>query len=146
MVKRPIENRAYLQVPKCTPDSLEISMIKIESLGGLNQLRSTSKKNYMNVKFIRCDDAGENMAMKNDQGIKSFGVKFEFSGPRTPQRNGMVERKFQTFYGRIRSMLNGAGSTGDLRNKIWAECVMLDCIVSSLTQRSSNSINKISGS
>jgi hypothetical protein len=43
-----------------------------------------------------------------DSVIKSFGVKFEFSGPRTPQRNGKFERKFQTLYGRIRSILNGA--------------------------------------
>jgi hypothetical protein len=41
------------------------------------------------------------MSMKNDQEIKTFGVKFEFPGPRTPQRNGKVERKFQTFYVRI---------------------------------------------
>jgi hypothetical protein len=45
------------------------------------------------VKFIRCDDAGENMTMKNDPEIKSFGIKFEFLGSRTPQRNGKVERK-----------------------------------------------------
>jgi hypothetical protein len=30
------------------------------------------------VKLIRCDDAGENMIMKNDPEIKSFGIKFEF--------------------------------------------------------------------
>jgi hypothetical protein len=40
------------------------------------------------VRFIRCDDSGE-----------GYGIKFEFSGPRTPQRNGKVERKFQTFLG-----------------------------------------------
>jgi hypothetical protein len=33
------------------------------------------------VKFIRCDDAGENMTMKNDPEIKSLGIKFEFLGP-----------------------------------------------------------------
>jgi hypothetical protein len=55
----------------------------------------------LNIKFIRCDDAGENVCMKSDQDIKSFGVKFEFSGPRAPQRNGKVERNFQTFHGRI---------------------------------------------
>jgi hypothetical protein len=55
----------------------------------------------LNVKFIRCDDAGENLSMKSDQDIKSFGVKFEFSGPRTPQRYRKLERKFQTFNGRI---------------------------------------------
>jgi hypothetical protein len=76
------------------------------------------------VKLIRCDDAGENMTMKNDPEIKSFGIKFEFSGPRTPQRNGKVERNFQILYGRIRAMLNGAGLEGELRDKIWAECVM----------------------
>jgi hypothetical protein len=56
------------------------------------------------VRFIRCDDAGENMTVKNDPEIKSFGNKFEFSGPRTPQRNGKGERKFQTLYGRIQAM------------------------------------------
>jgi transposase InsO family protein len=76
------------------------------------------------VKFIRCYDAGENMTMKNAPEIKSFEIKFEFSGPRTPQRNGKVERKFQTLYGRIRAILNGAGLEGELKDKIWAECVM----------------------
>jgi hypothetical protein len=76
------------------------------------------------VKFIGCDNAGKNMTMKNDPETKSFGIKFEFSGPRTPQRNGKVERKFQTLYGRIRVMLNEAGLEGELRDKIWAECVM----------------------
>jgi hypothetical protein len=70
------------------------------------------------VEFIRCDDAGENITMKNDPEIKSFGIKFEFSGPRTPQRNGNVKRKSQTLYGRIRAMLNGAGLEGELRDKM----------------------------
>jgi hypothetical protein len=47
------------------------------------------------------------MTMKNDPEIKSFGIKFEFLGPRTPQRNGKVVRKFQKLYGRIRKILNG---------------------------------------
>jgi hypothetical protein len=43
-------------------------------------------------------------------------------GPRTPQKNGKVDRKFQTLYGRIQAMLNGAGLEGELRDKVWAEC------------------------
>jgi hypothetical protein len=41
-------------VPKCTPDSLEISVIKIESLKGLNQLKPRTKKyyNYSNYTSI----------------------------------------------------------------------------------------------
>jgi hypothetical protein len=66
-----------------------------------------------NVIFIKCDNAGENMTMKNEPEIKSFGIKFEFWGPITPQRNGKFERKFQRFYGRIRAMLNGANLEGE---------------------------------
>jgi transposase InsO family protein len=76
------------------------------------------------VKNIRCDDAGENIALKNHLDVKMYGVKFEFSGPRTPQRNGKVERNFQILYGRIRSILNAAGLEGQLREKLRAECVM----------------------
>jgi hypothetical protein len=76
------------------------------------------------VRFIRCDNSGENMTMENDPEIKSFGIKFEFSVPRTPQRNGKVERKLQTLYERIRAMLNGADLGDELRDKIWAEYVM----------------------
>ena len=55
-LKQPTENRAYLQVPKCTPDSLENSVIKIESLEGLDHLSSTTKKysnesNYTSITY-----------------------------------------------------------------------------------------------
>jgi hypothetical protein len=91
-----------------------------------------------NVRFIRCDNAGENMKMKNDPEIKSLGINFEFSCPRTPQRNGKVERKFQTLYGRIRAMLNGANLEGELRDKIWAECVMNVTYLSNIISIKSN--------
>jgi hypothetical protein len=56
--------------------------------------------------------------MKNKPEIKSFGIKLEFSGPRSSQKNRKFERKFQKLYGRIRSMLNGADFEGKLREKI----------------------------
>jgi transposase InsO family protein len=74
-----------------------------------------------NVRSIRSDNSGENMTMKNDPEIKSFGIKFEFSGPRTPQINEKVEKKFQTLYGRIRAILNAANLEVEFRNKILAE-------------------------
>jgi hypothetical protein len=70
------------------------------------------------VKFIQFDDAGDKRSIKDDPDLKRFGVEFEFSGPRTPQRNVKVERKFQTFCARIRSTLNGAGLKDDLRSKL----------------------------
>jgi hypothetical protein len=48
------------------------------------------------VKYIRCDDSEENKAFYNHCCLNGELIKFEFSGPRTPQRNGKVERKFQT--------------------------------------------------
>jgi hypothetical protein len=84
------------------------------------------------------DNAGENMKMKNDPEIKSFGIKFELSGPSTPQRNGKVERKFQTLYERIRAILNGADLEGELRDKIWVECVMNVTCLSNIILTKSN--------
>jgi hypothetical protein len=90
----------------------------------INTLLTDLKIAKQNVRFIRCDNAGENVTIKNDPEIKSFGIKFEFSGPRTPQRNGKVERKFQTLHGNIRAISNGSDMEGELRDKIWEECVM----------------------
>ena len=35
----------------------------------------------VNVKFIRCDDSGENKALFEECHSKGYGIKFEFSGP-----------------------------------------------------------------
>jgi hypothetical protein len=51
------------------------------------------------VNYIRCDDSGENKVFYNHCCLNGELIKFEFSGPRTPQRNGKIERKFQTLYG-----------------------------------------------
>jgi hypothetical protein len=39
----------------------------------------------LSLKFIRCDDAGENRSMKEDLKAKNFGVRFEFSGLTAPR-------------------------------------------------------------
>ena len=87
----------------------------------------------INVKYIRCDDSGENKALFEECQSKGYGINFEFSGPRTPQRNGKVERKFQTFFGRIRAMLNSAGLKDHLRSGVWAECAMTVTFLSNIT-------------
>jgi hypothetical protein len=78
----------------------------------------------LDVKFIQCNDSGENKALFDECRSKGYNVKFEFSGPQTPQRNGKVERKFQTFFGRIRAMLKSAGVKDDLKLRVWAEFSM----------------------
>jgi hypothetical protein len=86
-----------------------------------------------NVKYIRCDDSGENKALFDACQAQGYGVKFEFSGPRTPQQNGKVERKFQTFFGRIRAMLNSTGLKDHLRSGVWTEYAMTVTYLSNIT-------------
>ena len=58
------------------------------------------------ARFVRCDNAGENLALQTLCEQEGLQVKFEFTEPGTPQQNVCVERLFATFFGRIRAMLN----------------------------------------
>jgi hypothetical protein len=65
-----------LIVDKCTDYCWSFVLKNKSDLKGrVRTLITDLKIAGLNVKFIRCDDAGENTAMTNDQGIKSFGVK-----------------------------------------------------------------------
>jgi hypothetical protein len=71
---------------------------------------------------LRLDDAGENYALEKEYKQQNLAVKFEYSGPYTPQRNGKFERKFKTLYGRIRAMINYSEIDGEFCDGLWAEC------------------------
>ena len=73
------------------------------------------------VKYIRCDNAGEHLTLQQQCLQKGLGIEFEFTSRSTPQHNGKIERKFQTLFGRIRSMLNQAGIPEGMRQRTWAE-------------------------
>jgi hypothetical protein len=79
-------------------------------------------KNANMVKFIRCNNLGENQALKQEMKKKGLNLQFEFTAPGTPQENGKVERAFATLWGRTRAMLNQAQLDDELRNGLWAEC------------------------
>jgi hypothetical protein len=76
---------------------------------------------------------GENKALFNECRSKGYNVKFEFSCPQNPQSNGKVKRKFQPFFGRIRSMLDSAGVKDRLRSGVWAECARTVKFLSNVT-------------
>ena len=75
------------------------------------------------VKYIRCDNAGENVDLKNklQQSADLNDIEFEFTARDSPQFNGKIERKFATLYGRMRAMMNAAKLTQELRNLLWCE-------------------------
>jgi hypothetical protein len=58
-------------------------------------------KELKNVKFLRVDEAGDNVALEKLCKQQNVDVKFKFLCPRTPQRNGKVEQTFHTLYGRL---------------------------------------------
>ncbi|MFM8622588.1 MAG: hypothetical protein ACKOB3_04330, partial [Holophagaceae bacterium] len=59
------------------------------------------------VKYIRCDNAGENESLKKQLDLEGSNIRFEFTARMTPQQNGKVERAFATLYGRMREMMSG---------------------------------------
>ena len=64
----------------------------------------------LNIKFVRLDNAKENeafAALANGKEWK-LGIKFEFTGARTPQRNALAEVGFRTLWARTRAILDGA--------------------------------------
>ncbi|GKF60674.1 putative ribonuclease H-like domain-containing protein [Tanacetum coccineum] len=78
-----------------------------------------------NVKTIRCDNGTE---FKNKDVIEfcgSKGIKREYSNARTPQQNGVAERKNRTIIEAARTML----AYSFLPNTFWAEAVSIACYV-----------------
>ena len=87
----------------------------------------------MQVKIIRCYNAGENKVLERESDKNELGIIFEYTAPGTPQQNGVVERAFVTVMGRARAMMNHAGLTMDKRQQLWCEAAqtstMLDNIL-----------------
>ena len=90
------------------------------------------------IKYIRCDNAGENKALEEKCSPIDFNFCFEYTPRDTPQHNGVVERCFQTLYSRMRAMLNGAGIFDFLRKKLWAECARTSTILHNVITASNN--------
>jgi hypothetical protein len=85
------------------------------------------------IKFIRYDDPGENKSFYDSFRANGLNIKFEFSVPRTPQRIGDLQQKFQTFYGRIRATLDNGGIEDRIRTGLWAEYARTSVFLSNIT-------------
>ncbi len=94
------------------------SNLKDEILALIKELKA---KFGITVKYIRCDNAGENIALEKACEQEGLGITFKYTAPNTPQQNGRVERKFSTLYGRMHVMMRGSGLRGLIRQRLWAE-------------------------
>ena len=73
------------------------------------------------VQKIRCDNAGENVAMKNAFHTTHPSICFEFTTPATPQHNGICERAFATLLGKLRATFRKASLGTKDRARFWSE-------------------------
>ena len=96
-----------------TFDSIHDLIISLE-----NQLR-------LKVRGIRCDNGTEFKNKLLDDFCINKGIKSEFSIARTPQQNGVAERKNRTLIEAARTML--ADST--LPIQFWAKAVSAACYI-----------------
>ncbi|GJT76892.1 hypothetical protein Tco_1043617 [Tanacetum coccineum] len=79
----------------------------------------------LRVKVIKCDNGTEFKNKLMNQFCEMKGIKREFSVARTPQQNGVAERKNRTLIEAARTML----ADSKLPTTFWAEAVNTACYV-----------------
>ncbi|GKF58461.1 ribonuclease H-like domain-containing protein, partial [Tanacetum coccineum] len=79
----------------------------------------------LRVKVIRCDNGTEFKNRVMNQFCEMKSIKREFSVARTPQQNGVAERKNRTIIEDVRTML----ADSKLSTAFWAEAVNTACYV-----------------
>jgi len=78
-----------------------------------------------NIGSIRSDHGGEFQNEKFSKFCEKMGILHNFSAPRTPQQNGVVERKNKSLEELARTML----SESSLPKYFWADAVSTSCYV-----------------
>jgi len=71
------------------------------------------------VKIIRSDNGGEYTSAEFESFLLNEGIVHEKTIPRTPEQNGVAERKNRTIFEAVRSMLSQSG----LPKSFWGEAV-----------------------
>ena len=87
------------------------------------------------VKYVRCDNAGENMKLKTRCASADWklGIEFEFTGRATPQRNHLAELAFSIIANRGRAMMHRANVSIEIRYKVWKEAFATATLLDGLT-------------
>ena len=88
-------------------------------------ITQAEKQHGIPVKVLRSDNGTEFRNQNLDSFCVSKGIIRQFSVPRTPQQNGVVERKNRTLIEAARSMIADSG----LPLSFWAEAVSTACYV-----------------
>jgi len=87
--------------------------------------RSLQNTKNNNIGSIRSDHGGEFQNEKFSKFCEKMGILHNFSAPRTPQQNGVVERKNKSLEELARTML----SEFSLPKYFWADAISTSCYV-----------------
>ena len=95
----------------------------------INHIKAVDNESKWNVKKIRSDNGTEfkNSTMKEFCNEK--GITHTFSAPRTPQQNGVVERKNKTLIEAARTILEES----KLPTYLWAEAINTACYTQNIS-------------
>ena len=93
---------------------------KSEVFEHFRQWKTLVEKQYgSNVKVLRTDNGGEFTSGEFESFLRNEGIKHEKTIPKTPEQNGVAERKNRTLVEAVRSMLSDSG----LPKTFWAEAL-----------------------
>ncbi|XP_062114498.1 uncharacterized protein LOC133825594 [Humulus lupulus] len=111
-----------------------LELLHIDLMGPMQTESLNGKRYVMNEKVLKITKV---FRLRSDHG-KEFenalfaefcdhmGIAHEFSAPKTPQQNGVVERKNRTLQEMVRVMLNAKG----ISQRFWAEAINTACYIS----------------
>ncbi|CAL9111731.1 unnamed protein product [Musa textilis] len=89
------------------------------------------------IKVLRSDRGGEYFSSEFNMFCEQHGIIYECSAPRTPEQNGLAERKNRTYLEMINAMLLYAKSSYYL----WGEALLVACHISNRIPSKKNNIS-----
>ena len=102
----------------------------------INWIKALKARHEIQVKKIRCDNAGENKVLERESDKSELGNIFEYKA----QQNGVVERAFVTVMARARAMMNHGVFKMAKRQQLWCEAAQIPTLLDNiLVQESTKS-------
>ena len=98
----------------------------------IDWIKALKARHEIQVKIIRCDNAGENKVLERESDKNELRTIFEYTIPGTPQQNGVVERAFVTVMERARARMNHAGFTMAKRQQLWFEAAQTTTLLDNI--------------
>ena len=89
----------------------------------------------LKIKCLRSDNGGEFTSNEFNEYCETHGIKRQFSAPKTPQQNGVVERNNMTVQEASKTMLNEA----KIPESYWREEIYTMVYIQKIGQLKKNS-------